>query len=228
MIKTVIFDLDNTLYDYDASHQFAFRALTAYATRELDISPEAFLPLHEEANRLLIQRTGGNCAAMHSRLLRYQILLERLGKPLFHAPRMEQLYWSTLLEHAVPSPGALDCLTRLKAAGIRLGVGTDMTAGWQYLKLERLGLLPLFDFIVCSEEASAEKPDPRFFRLCLEKAGCRAEECAFVGDSLPKDALGGRHAGMRAFWYRPQADCPPLEAGVACIRRLDALPGLLL
>lgn len=228
MIKTVIFDLDNTLYDYDAAHSVAFRTLINYAQEEFGLSPETFLSLQEDANRLLIQRTGGNCAAIHNRLLRYQILLELLGKPILHAPRMEQLYWSTLLDHAVLSPGASDCLTQLKAAEIRLGIGTDMTADWQYLKLERLGILPLFDFIVCSEEVSAEKPDPRFFRLCLEKAGCRAEECAFVGDSLPKDVLGGRHAGMPAFWYRPQADCPSPEAGIVRIRRLDELPGLLL
>lgn len=228
MIKAVIFDLDNTLYDYDAVHSAAFRRLTDYAVQELGISAEAFLSLHESANRLLTQRTGGNCAATHNRLLRYQILLELLGKPVHHAPRMEQLYWSTLLDHAVLSPGALDCLTQLKAAGVRLGIGTDMTADWQYLKLERLGLLPLVDFIVCSEEVSAEKPDPRFFRLCLEKAGCPAEECAFIGDSLPKDVLGSRHAGMRPFWYRPQPDCPPLEEGIVRIRRLDELPGLLL
>jgi beta-phosphoglucomutase-like phosphatase (HAD superfamily) len=55
---------------------------------------------------------------------------------------------------------------------VRVGVGSDMTADWQFRKLERLGLLDRIDFAVTSEEAGVEKPAPGFFALCLEKAGC--------------------------------------------------------
>lgn len=228
MIQTVIFDIDNTLYDYDAAHAVAFQALTGYAARELDIQPSEFASLHQEANQILKRRTGGNCAAIHNRLLRYQIILELGAQPIFHAPRMEQLYWSTLMDAFQPSPGALDCLKQLKTAGIRLGIGTDMTADWQYAKLERLGMLPLFDFMVTSEETSDEKPGEPFFRLCLEKANCLPQQCAFVGDSLKKDVGGAQRAGMVPIWYHPQEDSPSLAEGVLRVRRLDEIPQYLL
>lgn len=228
MIQTVIFDIDNTLYDYDAAHEVAFQALTDYAARELGLSSADFAALHQEANQVLKARTGGNCAATHNRLLRYQIILELAQKPIFHAPRMEQLYWSTLMDAFSPSPGALDCLRQLKAAGVRLGIGTDMTADWQYAKLERLGMLPLLDFMVTSEEVTDEKPGERFFRLCQEKAHCPPQQCAFVGDSLKKDVGGAQRAGMVPIWYHPQEDCPPLPQGVLRVRRLDEIPQHLL
>lgn len=227
MIQTVIFDIDNTLYDYDAAHAVAFQALTDYARRELGVAPEAFPTLHQEANEVLKAHTGPNCAAIHSRLIRYQLLLERLGKPLTHAPIMERLYWNALVDAAVASPGAQACLEALKRSGVRLGIGTDMTADWQYVKLERLGLLPWFDFIVTSEEASDEKPGERFFALCLEKAGCPAEKCAFVGDNPKKDVAGALRAGMRAIWYHPREDAAPLSPDVLRVRRLDEIPSLL-
>ena len=80
MIQAVIFDIDNTLYDYDAAHAVAFQALTEYAQHTLGVDPETFEALHQRANQLLQARTGGDCAAIHNRLLRYQILLEELSQ----------------------------------------------------------------------------------------------------------------------------------------------------
>lgn len=228
MIQTVIFDIDNTLYDYDTAHAPAFQALTDYVGAHLGVTPDQFTALHRSANQILKERTGGNCAAMHNRLIRYQIILEQLGASIAHAPVMERLYWTTLLQAAQPNPGALSCLRQLKNAGIRLGIGTDMTADWQYTKLEQFGMLPLFDFMVTSEEVTDEKPGERFFHLCLEKAGCPAECCAFVGDSLKKDVAGAQMAGMRPIWFQPQGDSPLLLEGVLRVRRLDAIPRYLL
>lgn len=228
MIHTVIFDIDNTLYDYDTAHAAAFAALTAYARRELGVAEEDFPALHRAANEVLKARAGADCAAIHNRLIRYQILLERLQKPLTHALPMAELYWNTLVNAAVPSPGVEICLAELKRAGVRLGIGTDMTADWQYVKLDRLGLLPWFDFVVTSEEVSQEKPGERFFALCLEKAQCPAEECAFVGDNVNKDVAGALRAGMRPVWYRPRPGGPEAPPGALRVERLDRLPALLL
>lgn len=227
-IQCVIFDIDNTLYDYDRPHAVAFSVLTAYAQQKLGLSAQEFTELHRTADRLLKKRTGCECAAIHNRLLRYQIMLELSGKPLRHAPCMEQLYWSVLLDTALPSPGAVSCMQQLKDAGVRLGIGTDMTANWQFVKLERLGLLDLVDFMVTSEEVTAEKPSPSFFQLCLEKAGCAPEACAFVGDNLKKDVGGAQAAGMLPIWYHPgDADHAAIPQ-VHLVRRLDEIPPLLL
>ncbi|MCD8050362.1 MAG: HAD-IA family hydrolase [Clostridiales bacterium] len=224
MIKVVIFDIDNTLYSFDAAHQVAFAALLDYAQRELDIAPDEFRRLHKEMNQELKGRMG-NCAAIHNRLIRYQNILERLDKPIGHALRMSDLYWNTLLDVMQPSPGAVETAERLKERGLKLGVGTDMTARMQFVKLERLGLLPYIDFLVSSEEAQAEKPAPALFARCVEKAGVRPEECLFVGDNLEKDVHGAQAAGLQALWYRPQG----AAEGTAerSITALDRLPDLL-
>lgn len=225
MIHAVIFDIDNTLYDYDAAHTVAFRILTQYAQQTLHVNAEDFSALHQKADQILRRRTGGDCAAIHNRLIRYQILLEELGKPILHAPVMERLYWNSLIDAAVPSPGALDCLTQLRQAGIRLGVGTDMTADWQYAKLDRLNLLPLLDFVVTSEEAGQEKPGSGFFQLCLEKARCPASGCVFIGDNWSKDVEGARNSGMHPVWYHPHSgpDTPAFDNHIPEVRSLDEL-----
>ena len=226
MIKSIIFDLDDTLYDFTSVHAIAMNRLIAYVRGNLGLSRERFDALNREALMKQKERLG-SCATLHNRLIRFQMLLEAAGKPIAHAPEMEELYWSTLLERIRPMPGAIETLGRLRLSGYTIGVGTNMTANWQYAKLKRLGLMAYVDYIVTSEEAGVEKPAPGLFMLCAEKAGCSPGECAFVGDSLPSDALGARDAGMSAFWFNPSADPVVVPEGITRIRAFSELPALL-
>lgn len=141
MIKAVIFDVDNTLYNFTKAHKAAFRALAAYADERLGLSGESFERLHRETAEEL-RAYMGEVAALHNRCIRYQVMLEKLGLPLYpHVLEMEGFYWDTLLKEAVPSANAKETLRSLKDRGIRIGVGTDMTARMQFRKLEMLGML---------------------------------------------------------------------------------------
>lgn len=204
MIKAVIFDVDNTLYSYTDAHEAAFDRLAAYADRELGLSRALFEELHQRTEHEL-RTYMGEVAAVHNRCIRYQIMLENQGLPLYpHVLKMNDLYWDTLLETAVPVPGIMEAVNALKEKGFRLGIGTDMTARIQFRKLEVLGLLRYMDFFVSSEETGTEKPHPAFFARCVKKAGCPAKECLFVGDSLKKDVQGAVDAGLQAVWYCPE------------------------
>ena len=198
----VVFDIDNTLYDYDAAHKVAFRALTAYASEAFGLAPERFEELHGRTYAQQKRLCGENCAAIHNRLIRFQMMLEAIGQPIAFAPTMSSIYWSGLIGAMTPSPGLIGLMPRLKAMGLKVGVGTNMTADIQFAKLERLGVLRDVDFMVSSEEINAEKPDRRLFDRCVEKAGCRADACVYVGDS-PFDIQAGNGAGcftIAALW----------------------------
>jgi putative hydrolase of the HAD superfamily len=227
MMKAVIFDLDNTLYAYWPAHHAGFRALTDYARSVLGIEPEELSALHREGDRLLHARAGDNTAAVHNRLIRYQLMLEKRGLPICHAPRMERRYWDSYFAEMEPEPGTRETLLALRKRGLRIGIGTNMTASQQYTKLELLGLLELVDFIVCSEEVSAEKPDRRFFDCCVEKAGCLAEECLFVGDDQKRDVLAALDAGLLPVWLQREGMEAVLPPEIPRIRRIDELPALL-
>ena len=222
MIKAVILDIDNTLYDYDAAHAAAFRSLTEYAAERFGTAPETFEALHREAYRVQRERCGAPCAAVHNRMIRCQIILEMLGRPFLPAREMDALYWETLMDHMRPYPGTLEGLEQLRALGLTVGIGTNMTADRQFDKLERLGLGPMIDFMVTSEEVNAEKPDARLFTCCAEKAGAEPSECVFVGDSLRGDVQGALDAGMRAVWFCP-AEKTDFAPRIASLAELPAL-----
>lgn len=204
MIKAVIFDIDNTMYNFDEAHKSAMAALCAYTEKNFGMGEAKTKELAAKCMGMITERLGNNCAAIHNRLIRFQCFLEQIGSADYQkAMEMYHTYWDTLLDVMEPEPGLLPLLKRLKEKGIKIGIGSDMTAYIQYKKLEKIGALGYLDFLVTSEEAGAEKPDPQFFSLCVEKAGCRPEECVFIGDNLKKDVAGSADFGMIGTWYHP-------------------------
>ena len=208
MIRTVIFDIDDTMYDYTEGNRQGIQAVRQYCFREMGVSAEVFDQALKRSRQMRESVLGMDNAAVHSRLLRYQCMLELLGLPVFpHAAAMCELYWKTLLAGMKCMPGLKEFLQDLKRRGIQVGVGTNMTAYIQFKKLEQLNVTPWIGWMVTSEEAGAQKPNSRFYDYCCRKAGCRAEECLFIGDGLEGDIKGPLEYGMAAARY-----CPGREA----------------
>lgn len=204
MIKSVIFDIDNTMYSYDQADKAAMEALLGYCRQVLSLDPVTMKEELFRAQKELIQRLGTNSSAIHNRLIRFQTVLEKTGGlDLTEALKMYHIYWDTFIDAMIPEPGLKEFLSALSANGISMGIGTDMTSYIQFKKLEKLDVLHDISYVVTSEEAGAEKPSSVFFDLCLEKAECEAKECVFIGDSLKKDVEGAKTGGMMGILYCP-------------------------
>lgn len=67
-------------------------------------------------------------------------------------------------------------------------------------------ILDRISYLVTSEEAGVEKPSSQFFELCVKKAGCKAGECIFIGDSVTKDVQGAKENGLYGVWYNPAGE----------------------
>ena len=172
MYKAIIFDLDHTLYDFTGPHQAALDAINAYMGEHFGLSPEEADEKGREAFWMTKQKVGEDTASTHSRTLRYQTLCEILGVNEFeHAHIMGEMYWNVFYDAMKKDEAVVPVLKALHENGIRIVIGTDMTATEQYKKVERLGLAPYIDYLVTSEEAGGEKPSPRILELCMKKAG---------------------------------------------------------
>ena len=178
-----------------------------WAYENLGIAKEDLEKYVAEARVKADDRAGRDYAVNHNRLVRFQCMLETLGKPVFpYAYEMYNLYWDTLIDQIIPSPGIEELMKELKQRGIYIGIGSNMTSDVQYRKILKLGLGKYIDGIVTSEEAGAEKPHRKIFDLCVEKAGVAMEESVFIGDSIAHDVNGAQNVGMPVILYRPKED----------------------
>ncbi|MCX6545318.1 MAG: HAD-IA family hydrolase [Acidobacteria bacterium] len=99
--------------------------------------------------------------------------------------------WDALPIDVIPA------LRRLKGAGLQVVVVSNTNATLR-LALARLGVDPLIDLVVASEEEGVEKPDPRLFRIALDRAGANTETTIHCGDLYEIDIVGARAAGLPA------------------------------
>lgn len=200
MLQAIVFDLDDTLYDYSRWNEKAIEELCLFVQRQLSVSKDSFYEAfhwsRKETKRLL-----GNTASSHNRLLYCQKTLEYLGcPPTSLALDMYEVYWGYMLEHISLRDGAWELLEYCRNEKMKIGICTDLTAHIQHRKIRKLGLSGWIDGIVTSEEAEAEKPDDKIYQMILKKLKTSPESTIFVGDDLEKDVIGPLKAGMKAIW----------------------------
>lgn len=94
-------------------------------------------------------------------------------------------------------PDAAPALAALAGAGLRLAV----IANWDISLpevLARFGLGEQLAAVVTAAEVGAAKPDPKPFRVALERLGVEAADTVHVGDDPETDIAGARAAGLSA------------------------------
>ena len=127
-------------------------------------------------------------------------------------------------------PDALDCLQRVGALGLRVGVVGNQTEALE--SWARESALPA-DVISSSASLGVRKPDLAFFGCVVELMGCDASEVAYVGDRVDNDVLPAAAAGLvavhvrRGPWGRLQRTPPEAALGLDDLGSLpDALASL--
>ncbi len=121
------------------------------------------------------------------------------------------------------APDASAVLATLQARSLLLGVVSN-SDGRVEEQLAAAGLRNAFGTVVDSYVARVEKPDPRIFRLALDRLGVGAADACYVGDLLGVDVEGARAAGLVAYLYDPWDVHPELREGR--VRSLTALLSL--
>ena len=195
--KAVIFDTDNTLYRYDVAHSAAISAVTKKAVNMLGISKKEFESAYK-ISRKNIKAQLGATASSHSRLLYFQRTIEHLGlrTRILLTLDLEQTYWRTFLANAQLFSHVKEFILLLKSNGIATANITDLTAQIQFRKMVYFGLDEYFDYVVTSEEAGRDKPDPRPFQLALDKLKIEPDRIWMIGDSALADMAGAGSFGI--------------------------------
>jgi putative hydrolase of the HAD superfamily len=210
MLRAVLFDLDDTLYDRSALVlRIAREQTVAFSEPLARIDPTVFV---QRLVELDAHGYGSKPAA-------YARIVSELGLPPALAEPLERHFWETYDSLCEPAQEAQAVLGALRAQGLRLGVVTNGRSARQTLKLERLGIAPLFDAVLISQSEGVRKPERAIFERAVARCGVAAHEALFVGDHPENDVAGARAAGLTAVWKR----VPHWEMTLPHVRAVDTL-----
>jgi putative hydrolase of the HAD superfamily len=244
MIRAVLFDVGGTLMiSYaDPGSMNAFCALLLERLHSagipLDLPPAALgaairrgaadYKCHAlETNRELPQEQIWNEYYLRS----FSIGQDRLA-PI--AEDLSVLYDAVRLRN-VPRPRLPEILGELESLGLRLGVISNVISHtFTRRLLADYGVADKMECLLLSSETTWRKPDPHNFRLASQMLGIGLEEMAYVGDTLSRDVLGCRNAGVGLCIQITTPEAVPADSAFVnsglqpdvLITSLDELPGI--
>jgi putative hydrolase of the HAD superfamily len=193
LIKAVLFDLDGTLLDRDAS-------IKRFIDGQYDRMKKwlGSIPKEKYVARFIELDNRG------------YVWKDKVYQQLINELHIADLTWEVLLQdyksefknHCVPFSNLLSMLEELKGSSLALGIITNGQGSFQMDSIKALGIASYFDVILISEWEGLKKPDPAIFKRALEKLQCLPNECLFIGDHPVNDVKAAKAVGMTGIWKK--------------------------
>lgn len=198
--KHLFFDLDHTLWDFDANAKDTLAEV--YILFELKekgvLSMEDFSKLYKKHNDILWDRYHkGFITAeelkwkrMWRTLLEFKIADEPLSK------EMSLKFLEILPTKKILFPYTIEILDYLIDKQYQLHLITNGFEKIQWSKLSNSGLTNYFTHVVTSEKSNSLKPKKEIFDYALNISGAQLHQSIMLGDNLDADIQGAINAGM--------------------------------
>ena len=206
MTEAVLFDLGDTLLDFDPLPRRELFSSAARATYEHLRAKGCKLPDFEKYYNL------------HFRAVQWEYIIATLrGREIssFNALQkwcrkqnypsddasIKELIWiwyQPVIPRSHVDPEVIPTLQALQSDGLRLALVSNTLLPGCVLDrhLELVGLKAFFPIRVYSSEVGYRKPKPIIFKAAVDQLGLPPSCCAFVGDMVKTDINGARRAGM--------------------------------
>jgi len=192
-IDAVLFDLDDTLVEYERSPG----QLLEIAFESVGVEP--FFAVAEYFDRFE-DHLAPDVSIAEGRAACFAAIADDRGRDPDLGRRVADAFAAERDQSRVePLPGARETLDAL-GADHALGVVTNGPPGMQSTKLEAAGLADRFETVVFAGHDAPAKPDPEPFAVALSDLGVTADRAVHVGDSLSSDVAGAHAAGLRSAW----------------------------
>lgn len=218
----IVFDADDTLFDFGKAEQHAVgRLLTSHNVEDTDTHQR----LYRGINRHLWQELErGAIAPGELKVTRIQRLFDELNITA-DAAEWADHYLDFLAEGSHLLEGA-DAVVAGLAQQARLGILTNGLTRVQRSRLERSGLAEHISVLTISEEVGASKPDAAIFEA-MEQMMNRPDKSRvlMVGDRYETDIIGARRFGWDTAWLSAElpGDLTPPTYHLTDIRQLPTV-----
>lgn len=196
--KYILFDADNTLFDFDMAEEKAFAECCAECG--VEYSDELF-SRYIEINTGLWRRIEEGTITRDE--LKYKRFSDLVGEG-DTAMAMSQGYVAALGRQSFLFEGAFELCERLSRE-YSLYIVTNGIASVQHGRIDSSRLSSLLKKLYISEELGFSKPDVRFFDAVISDiSDPDRTKYLVIGDSLTSDITGAVASSLDSCWFNPK------------------------
>ena len=199
--EIILFDADETLYDFKKSEREAFK--NTMLKFNINYDENYHLKIYKEINSALWKE-------FEQGLVTQEVLkierFKRLSKALkirFDENEFANSYIENLANASFLYDNSLELIETLNKS-FRLAIVTNGLTSVQNKRIRQSSIAKFFDAIVISEEILIAKPNPKIFEHTLKLINFSDKsKVLMIGDSLSSDIQGGINFGIDTCWYNP-------------------------
>ncbi|WP_069999023.1 YjjG family noncanonical pyrimidine nucleotidase [Cellulosilyticum sp. I15G10I2] len=199
--ELIIFDADETLFDFNKSEKEAFK--NTMLECHIDYDEDYHFKLYHDINLAVWKELEKGLITQEAlKVERFKRLSDTLNIQ-FDNTQLAKAYMNHLANSSVLYDGSIELVDALSKHYL-LVIVTNGLKHVQNLRIRNSAIAKYFKDIIISEEVGASKPNPKIFEHTLRNIGAIAKlKILVVGDSLTADIQGGINFGVDTCWYNP-------------------------
>lgn len=207
--KLLIFDLDDTLIDYQLTEFKALEIIHQKFFKKI-VGFDGFKEKFEQVNNNIWDKYRSQKIDLSELRWKRFKKLNDIFQTDVNVNSVKEMYETCLAEYIYPFPDTREILESLMEK-YTLSLLTDGIASIQRKKLEKTHLINMFSFIIISEEVGFRKPSAELFNHVLQLVKVGHDEALMIGDSLESDLVGAENAGIDFCWLNRRQNKLPSQ-----------------
>lgn len=197
----ILFDADETLFDFKKSEKDAFK--NTMLEFNICYDENHHLKIYHDINAAIWKEfEEGLITQQKLKVERFKRFSDKLNIK-FDETNFVKSYMSHLANASFLYADSIDLIKSLYK-DFKLSIVTNGLRDVQNNRIRKSIIAKYFDDIVISEEIMISKPDPKIFEHALNNINHKNKDnVLIVGDSLTSDIQGGINFGIDTCWFNP-------------------------
>jgi putative hydrolase of the HAD superfamily len=212
-MDTIIFDVDDTLYDQLQPFKKAFEMTFTHVTN-IPIE-KLYISSRKHSDSLFDQSEAGIITLLELQTYRIMAACEEFGVPITYneAIKFQNIYEQEQQKITL-FPEIEKLLELLSKKNKQLGVLTNGTYQHQFMKINQLELSRWIpeENIFISEAIGNAKPAPQAFQIVERKLKLTKEKTVYIGDSFENDVIGAKQVEWNSIWMNHRKKIHPISS----------------
>lgn len=197
--EIIIFDADETLFDFKKSEKYAFE--NAMLEFDIEYDESYHLKIYKEINDAIWKELENGLITQEKlKVERFKRLSDKLNIK-FDPVEFAKSYMKHLANASFLYEDSTSLIEDLSKEH-KLIIITNGLKNVQTNRIRKSTIGKYFEDIVISEEVGVSKPNPKIFEIALENINYTDKsKILMVGDSLTSDVKGGINFGVDTCWF---------------------------